>query len=163
MAETIRLYQGLLADFMDKASVVATTGEKLMLEDAVDIAIERPKVTPPSGFMALVDDPESRRTLPTAGVFQDLGIRACWGEGCNSNCHGVGWAANTIEKLANTPEAPSMPWLHHRPREFAGIGGCEFAIPGKSAGLFRVREIWIVYSMGSRITRAGWGSPATLE
>ena len=81
------------------------------------------------GFQLTIGDADVEADLPVVDIFNDPHIYACLDEGCNSNCHGDEWVANTEWKLHKimwinrTPE--KFKWVHkreklHRYRDRAG-------------------------------------------
>eukprot|EP00973_Karenia_brevis_P010692 1449224-Karenia_brevis.AAC.1 len=61
----------------------------------------------------------------------DPGMWVCLDEGCNSNCHGKEWAANTAAKLEKCMIKQKFDWAHQNAKTFTGIGGCKVKTYGK--------------------------------
>ena len=95
--------------------------------------------------------------LPVVDIYKDPGIWICMDEGCNSNCHGEGWAINAqkkFEKIAhyNPVDPYQMKWIHQRSRCFDGIGNAKVYTHGK-----RMLPVCM------KLINSGYLLPTTLE
>jgi YesN/AraC family two-component response regulator len=137
----VQVYAGMLERHFDHNSTVSSTQMRLILEDSSD-ATKAQSMTGKHGYMCndeatdQQDDSEDAkapktRDLPIVNIFKGPGIWICLDEGCNSNCHGTDWAANTIEKLMKTSIEITFDWIHRRVRSFTGIGDAKVEAIGK--------------------------------
>ena len=139
----LKVYTTMLADIMKTEPTITSTKMKLILEDAFDAVRQKtaymnvcPDLAAESSTAAdSGNQPTMKKELPTVDIFEDPGIWICLDEGCNSNCHGSGWAENAEAKLATFREARSLDcgfeWIHRCVRNFNGIGDAKVQTLGK--------------------------------
>ena len=109
------------------------TESTAMMGTTDDCDIAAPDEATPDEFRIALMAAEDQKPLPRVDIHKDPNIWVCLDEGCNSNCHGEGWAHSTEQKLAkhHSQISDAFTWLHRREREFKGIGNAKVKTTGK--------------------------------